>query len=78
MKPTLRVGRYRHYKGNEYQVLDLACHSETEQWLVVYRCLYGDHSLWVRPLSMFIEMVEVDGRQIERFMYCGPMDDVTF
>lgn len=74
MQPTLRPGRYRHYKGNDYQVLDIARHSETEQWLVVYRCLYGDYSLWVRPLSMFIEMVSVDGCELERFKYCGPMD----
>lgn len=74
MQPTLRPGRYRHYKGNDYQVLDIARHSETEQWFVVYRCLYGDRSLWVRPLTMFIELVNVAGCELERFKYCGPMD----
>lgn len=74
MQPMLRPGRYRHYKGNDYHVLDIARHSETEQWFVVYRCLYGDHSLWVRPLTMFTEMVNVDGCELERFKYCGPMD----
>lgn len=70
-KPTLQPGRYRHYKGKDYQVLDLARHSETEEWLVVYRCLYGDHSLWVRPLSMFRETVELAGEQVPRFARIG-------
>ena len=60
-------GRYRHYKGKDYQVLFVARHSETEERLVVYRTLYGDFSYWVRPLAMFTEMVEVDGRQLPRF-----------
>lgn len=76
MKPSIPLGRYRHYKGHDYEVLDLARHSETEEWLVVYRCLYGDHSLWVRPLPMFCELVTVAGRQVPRFRYCGP-DDVS-
>jgi hypothetical protein len=66
----VRPGRYRHYKGNYYQVLGVACHSETEELLVVYRCLYGDHSLWVRPLAMFMESVTVDGRAVPRFARC--------
>lgn len=66
-KQTIRPGRYRHYKGRDYQVIDLARHSETEEWMVVYRCLYGDHSLWVRPLSMFRESVELAGEQVPRF-----------
>lgn len=70
-KPELRPGRYRHYKGKDYQVIDIARHSETEEWLVVYRCLYGDHSLWVRPLSMFRETVEVAGEQVPRFARIG-------
>lgn len=65
--PTLRPGRYRHFKGNEYDVIDVARHSETGEDLVIYRCLYGDHSLWVRPLSMFREPVEVAGEQVLRF-----------
>jgi len=60
-------GTYRHYKGRYYQVLATARHSETEEVLVVYRCLYGDFSLWVRPLAMFLETVFVDGREVPRF-----------
>ena len=60
-------GRYRHYKGNFYEVIDVARHSETEEEMVVYRTLYGDHSLWVRPLGMFLENVVVDGREVPRF-----------
>ncbi len=68
----LRPGRYRHYKGRDYLVIDVATHSETEERLVVYRTDYGDHSLWVRPLDMFVETVEVDGRTVPRFNYIGP------
>lgn len=64
----IRPGRYRHYKGNEYQVIGTARHSETEERLVVYRKLYGDRSLWVRPLAMFLEDVVVDGRKLPRFL----------
>jgi len=60
-------GIYRHYKGNEYRVIAIARHSETEEEMVVYRCLYGDHSLWVRPLSLFRDTVLVDGREQPRF-----------
>ena len=60
-------GIYRHYKGNLYQVLHTAQHSETEELLVVYRCLYGEYGVWVRPLAMFTETVEVDGKQVARF-----------
>lgn len=67
MSEQVRPGRYRHYKGREYEVLGLARHSETEEALVVYRCLYGDYSLWVRPLAMFVEEVEVDGAMRPRF-----------
>jgi len=66
-KQTISPGRYRHYKGKDYEVIDLARHSETEEWMVVYRCLYGDHSLWVRPLSMFRDSVELAGEQVPRF-----------
>jgi hypothetical protein len=65
-------GRYRHYKGNEYLVLDIARHSETEEELVVYRQLYGDHSLWVRPRTMFLETVVISGLTVPRFAYVGP------
>lgn len=67
MSRTVEPGRYRHYKGKDYQVIGTARHSETEEWVVVYRCLYGDHSLWVRPLDMFRESVEVAGEQVPRF-----------
>ena len=63
----LKCGRYRHYKGNEYLVLGIALHSETLEKLVVYRADYGDKGLWVRPLSMFCEIVEISGVQKARF-----------
>ncbi len=63
-------GRYRHYKGNFYEVIGVARHSESEEKMVVYRCLYGDRSLWVRPLEMFIGNVIVDGRKVPRFSRC--------
>lgn len=65
----LKPGRYRHYKGNDYEVIDIATHSETEESLVVYRCLYGDRGLWVRPLAMFLETVIVDDRELPRFRF---------
>lgn len=62
------IGLYKHYKGSEYRVLHLARHSETEEWLVVYKQCYGDESIWVRPLSMFTEQVTLnDGRRVPRF-----------
>lgn len=70
----LQPGRYRHYKGRDYEVFGVARHSETEELLVVYRCLYGDGGLWVRPLSMFIESVSIGGETVERFTYVGSMD----
>lgn len=63
-------GRYRHYKGGEYQVVGTARHSETDELLVVYRCLYDNDSLWVRPLAMFLETVRVEGREQPRFQHC--------
>jgi hypothetical protein len=65
----LKAGRYRHYKGKDYEVIGIATHSETEESLVVYRCLYGDYSLWVRPLAMFMETVQVDGQEVPRFRH---------
>jgi hypothetical protein len=67
----LPLGRYRHYKGPEYQVLSLVRHSETEEELVLYKALYGEQGLWVRPLAMFTETVVVDGKSIPRFSYIG-------
>jgi len=61
MQTPLLLGKYRHFKGGEYQVVGVARHSEEgEESMVVYRCLYGDSGLWVRPLSMFKETVEID------------------
>jgi hypothetical protein len=66
-----RPGRYRHYKGNEYQVLGFARHSETLEILVVYDALYGERGRWVRPAAMFIETVERGGRSVPRFERIG-------
>lgn len=63
----IKPGIYRHFKGNRYEVIGLARHSETEEWMVVYRALYGDHGLWVRPASMWLETVERDGKTYQRF-----------
>lgn len=63
----MKTGRYRHYKGNEYIVIGVARHSETDEELVVYRPDYGDRGLWVRPKDMFLETVSVDGRNVPRF-----------
>jgi hypothetical protein len=60
-------GTYRHYKGNLYEVIGVARHSETQDQLVVYRPLHGEAGLWVRPLAMFQETVVVDGREMPRF-----------
>ena len=68
---TVRPGRYRHFKGNEYEVIGVARHSETLEELVVYRALYGDGGLWIRPLAMFLSPVDrekyPDAQQNERF-----------
>jgi len=61
------LGKYRHFKGNEYEVIAVAKHSETQEPHVVYRPLYGDGGWWVRPLSMFVETVERDGKVMPRF-----------
>ncbi|MYM62147.1 DUF1653 domain-containing protein [Pseudomaricurvus sp. HS19] len=65
----LRPGVYRHYKGQEYQVFRTVRHSETEEELVLYRCLYGDFSWWVRPQAMFRETVVVAGEECPRFAW---------
>ena len=67
----VRPGRYRHFKGNEYQVLGVARHSETEEEMVVYRPLYGEGGLWVRPAAMWLENVTRDGVTQPRFTYIG-------
>jgi len=67
----LKLGKYRHYKGKDYEVLELAKHSETLEELVVYKALYGDGGIWVRPKEMFLETVAVDENTIPRFKYIG-------
>ncbi len=66
-QPTIKLGRYRHYKGNEYEVLGVVRHSETEEWLVLYRLAYGDYSSWVRPFTMFTDQVTYQGQTQPRF-----------
>lgn len=67
----LRPGRYRHFKGKDYELLGTAVHSETGEPMVVYRALYGDRGLWVRPAAMWNETVEREGRTFRRFTYIG-------
>ena len=67
----IKPGRYRHFKGNEYEVLCTARHSETMEEMVVYRALYGDGGVWVRPAAMWNEQVERDGKIYTRFTYIG-------
>lgn len=65
----LKKGLYKHYKGNLYEVFMTAQHSETEEWMVVYKALYGDEGMWVRPYDMFVEKVEVEGKMVDRFAF---------
>lgn len=66
---SIQPGKYRHYKGEDYQVLGMATHSETLEPMVVYRALYGEYGLWVRPASMWEELVEVGGELVPRFRW---------
>lgn len=65
----MKKGIYKHYKGNEYELIDVALHSETLEEMVVYRALYGEQKLWVRPASMWDEEVVVDGVKVKRFEF---------
>lgn len=67
----IKPGRYRHFKGNEYQVLGMARHSETGEDMVVYKALYGEEGIWVRPAAMWEELVARDGKQCKRFAFVG-------
>ena len=67
----IKLGRYRHFKGGEYEVIGIARHSETREEMVVYRALYGEGGLWVRPASMWAETVTRDGKTSSRFTYIG-------
>lgn len=69
MSDVIQTGRYRHYKGNDYIVIGVARHSETEEDMVVYRQDYGEHGLWVRPAEMFLETIEVNGQARPRFEF---------
>lgn len=69
MKKVILNGIYQHYKGNMYKVIAFAKHSETLEDMVVYQALYGDMIIWVRPLSMFVEYIDKDGVNIERFKF---------
>ena len=71
MQSTVLLGRYRHFKGNEYRVLMIAKHSESGEDMVVYRALYGEGDVWVRPACMWNETVERDGKWMPRFTYLG-------
>lgn len=71
MKKEIKPGKYRHYKGGLYLVEDIAIHSENEEKMVVYRPLYGEQCLWVRPLDLFIEEVEIEGIKQSRFVFIG-------
>ena len=71
----LKKGIYRHYKGSLYEVLHTAQYSETEEWMVVYRALYGDKGVWVRPYAMFTEKIKLDGRTVKRFIFVESLGD---
>ena len=64
---AIKLVKYRHYKGNEYEVVGFAKHSETLEDMVIYKALYGDHGTWVRPLSMWENPIEVDSKTVKRF-----------
>lgn len=77
---TIQKGRYRHFKGNDYEVIDIAKHSETQEDYVVYRALYGkqehgEQGLWIRPAAMFAETIERDGKTMPRFHFLGSDTD---
>ena len=74
MSETIKPGRYRHFKGKVYEVLYIATHSETREEMVVYRALYGERGIWVRPASMWNEVIERDGKTYRRFTYIGEGD----
>jgi len=67
----VKTGIYEHYKGNRYEVIDTVTHSESEETLVLYRTMYGDRDLWVRPFLMFNETIEIDGKVVPRFKFIG-------
>lgn len=68
---NIKLGKYRHFKGNEYEVIAIAKHSETLEEMVVYKALYGDGDIWVRPAKIWDEAIERDGKTFKRFEYIG-------
>lgn len=68
---NIKLGKYRHFKGNEYEVIAIAKHSETLEEMVVYKALYGDGDIWVRPAKMWDETIEREGKTFKRFEYIG-------
>lgn len=75
MEERIKLGIYEHYKGNKYRVIGVARHSESLEELVVYEALYGDGGLYVRPLRMFLEEVQIEGKAIPRFRFLGDQDE---
>ena len=71
MSQQIKLGKYRHFKGKEYEVLCIAKHSETLEETVVYRALYGEKDVWVRPAKMWNQLIEKDGEILQRFTYIG-------
>ena len=71
----MKTGVYEHYKGPRYKVIDTVRHSETEELMVLYRTMYGDEDLWVRPYSMFFEEVTINSNTVPRFKYIGEVDE---
>jgi len=69
--PPIPLGVYRHYKGNQYEVIGFTKHSETLEGMVIYKALYGEGGTWVRPFSMWENLIEVDGKTVKRFEYVG-------
>ena len=67
----VKLGKYKHFKGNEYEVIGIAKHSETLEEMVVYKALYGDGDIWVRPIGMWDEEIERDGVRFKRFEFIG-------
>lgn len=65
----IKLGKYKHYKGNVYEVIGIAKHSETQEEFVVYRALYGNNDLWIRPREIFEEEIETNGKKVKRFEY---------
>lgn len=66
-EPDILLGRYRHYKGNEYEVIGVGTHTENEEKLVIYKALYAPYETWLRPYGMFIETITVNNEEIQRF-----------